>query len=323
MNARAAAALLKEHDRFVILSHAEPDGDSLGSQLALCSALRRMGKQAWAVGSERPPRIYGFLEGSVRVEPPAAGATAALAVVVDSSNLERVGGRESLPLDERPILNVDHHRSNTRFGTWNYVDPDACACAEQVYGILRELDLRLTPEEAAALYVGILTDTGAFRFPNTTSRCLRIAAELVDYGISAAGVARKVYWEKSPGQTHLLGMVLASLEIEHEGEIASMVISREMSRKAGASASDSDGFASYTKVIAGVKVGLLFRETDGNGIRVSLRSDSGVDVERVARLFGGGGHPTSAGCVIDEPLDVARKRVAAEVVRLLERQKAR
>jgi phosphoesterase RecJ-like protein len=270
------------------------------------------------VANERTPALYRFLEGSVQIEPPSAGAAAEVVVVVDSSNLERVGGRESLLLEQRPIINIDHHRSNTRFGSWNYVEPEACACAEQVYGILQEMGLRLTREEAAGLYVGLLTDTGAFRFPNTTARCLRIAAELVECGISAAALARKVFWEKTPESTHLLGMVLSSLEILHDGQVASMVVSQEMSRRAGASASDSDGFASYTKVISGVKVGLLFRQVDGNGVRVSLRSDAGVDVERVARLFGGGGHPTSAGCVVEGGLDEVRQRVVGEVVRLLE-----
>jgi phosphoesterase RecJ-like protein len=320
LNAKEAAGVLRGHESFVIMSHSDPDGDSIGSQLALASALRRIGKTAWAVADERTPAIYSFLEGSVHVEPPAAGASADVVVVVDSSNEQRVSGLDSIGGRERPILNIDHHRSNTRFGRWNYVDADACACAEQIYGVILELGGRLTREEAANLYVGIMTDTGAFRFPNTTSRSLHVAAELVDLGIPAAEIARKVYWEKTPESTHLLGMALSSLEIVDGGRIASMVISREMSRRACASASDSDGFASYTKVISGVKVGLLFRQLDGDGVRVSLRSDSGVDVERVARRFGGGGHPTSAGCVVEGPMDDVRDAVTREVVRLLHEQ---
>ncbi len=308
---------MKDHESFVIMSHSDPDGDSIGSQLALASALGRIGKTAKAVADDRTPVIYRFLEGSVHVEPPSAGATADVVVVVDSSNLQRVSGLDSIGGRERPILNVDHHRSNTEFGRWNYVDPEACACAEQVYSVILELGVELTVDEAANLYVGILTDTGAFRFPNTTSRCLRVAADLVDQGIPAAEIARKVFWEKTPESTHLLGMALSSLEIIDGGRIASMVVSREMSRKAQASASDSDGFASYTKVITGVKVGLLFRQLDGDGVRVSLRSDSGVDVERVARIFGGGGHPTSAGCVVEGAIEEVRERVIGEVLRLL------
>jgi len=320
VNVRDVAQVLKDHESFVIMSHSDPDGDSIGCQLALTSALRRIGKTAKAVADDRTPVIYRFLEGSVHLEPASAGAAADVVVVVDSSNVQRVGGLDSIGVRERPILNIDHHRSNTRFGDWNYVDPEACACAEQVYGVILELGIRLTMEEAANLYVGILTDTGAFRYPNTTARSLRVAADLVDHGIPAAEIARKVFWEKTPESTHLLGMALSSLEIIERGRIASMVVSREMSTRAQASSSDSDGFPSYTKVISGVKVGLLFRQLDGDGVRVSLRSDSGVDVERVARIFGGGGHPTSAGCVVEGSIEDVRERVIGEVARLLHEQ---
>jgi phosphoesterase RecJ-like protein len=317
---RDVAGVLQDHSRLVILSHPDPDGDSIGSQLALCSVLRRLGKQAWAVSEDKMPAIYRFLEGPVCVESPMEVSDPDLLVVVDASNRQRVSGLPALEASGAEILNIDHHRSNTRFGRWNYVDSEASACAEQVYGILRHMDVDLTENEAACLYVGLLTDTGAFRFPNTTSGCLRIASELVNHGFSAAEVSRRVFWEKTPESTRLLGLALSALEVRHDGQIAVMHVSRDMSREAGASASDSDGFASYTKVITGVKVGLLFREQNGEGVRVSLRSDSGVDVERVARLFGGGGHPTSAGCVLAGALDDVKRQVVGEVERLLDEQ---
>lgn len=318
MTADEVARVLREHDGFLIMSHSDPDGDSVGSQLALCSVLRRLGKRAWAVSDEPVPAIYRFLVGDIRVEPMGAADGADVAVVVDSSNLRRVSGLASLEARKVDILNIDHHRSNTGFGRWNYVDPGACACAEQIYSIVQRLDVRLTQDEASCLYVGILTDTGAFRFPNTTSACLRIAADLVDAGFCADCVARKVFWEKTPESTHLLGLALSGLEVSHGGRIATMVVSREMSRQASASDADSDGFASYTKVIAGVKVGLLLRDSERGVVRVSLRSDAGVDVERVARVFGGGGHPTSAGCVLEGSLGSVKTRVLEEVVQLLD-----
>ncbi|MCK4546276.1 MAG: bifunctional oligoribonuclease/PAP phosphatase NrnA [Candidatus Eisenbacteria sp.] len=320
LEAKEVARVLEDHDGFVILSHREPDGDSVGSQLALCSVLRRLGKRAWAVGEDPMPAIYRFLEGSVRLELPSAVSDPQVFVVVDASNIGRVGGLEALKSCAADILNIDHHGSNTGFGRWDYVDPEASACSEQVYWIVQELGVDLTDEEAACLYVGLLTDTGAFRFPNTTSRCMKIAADLVDRGFSAAEVARKVFWEKTLESTRLLGLALSTLEVRCNGQIAIMHVSREMSREARATSSDSDGFPLYTKVIAGVKVGLLFREQDDGGVRVSLRSDSGVNVEKVARVFGGGGHPTSAGCVSPGTLENAKKDVVGEVERLLERE---
>jgi len=320
VNAEEVARILTEYDGFRIVSHADPDGDSVGSQLALCSSLRRLGKRAWAVSDDPVPAIYRFLQGGVEMESGSAGEDAVVVVVVDSSNPQRVSGLDFPGVDGVRILNIDHHKSNTRFGRWNYVDPEACACAEQVYRVLGAMGVEPTAEEAACLYIGILTDTGAFRFPNTSSACFRMAADLVDRGFSAADVARRVFWNKTLESTRLLGSALSSLDVCHDGQVAVMVVSQDMSRAARATAADSDGFASYTKVISGVRVGLLFRQLDGGSVRVSLRSDSGVDVERVARRFGGGGHPTSAGCVVEGSLESAKATVLGEVVRLLDRR---
>lgn len=299
---------IDRHDRFLILSHVDPDGDAVGSCLGLQWALAALGKRALTVSEAPPPENLRFLPGAETIlAPPDASGPFGAVFVLDCSSLDRVGPRAAaLVRPGVPLACVDHHAGHEAFGEPRLVNVGACATAELVYDVLDALSVPLGPEIAAALYVGIASDTGAFRYLNTTPRALRIAARLVERGADAAATAEALYARKSAASLRILGLALASLEARAGGQVAALTISREMFDRARATSEDADGIVQYAKSLAGSRVGVLLQETSPGEVRVSLRSDGTVDVNRVAGRFGGGGHKNAAGARITGPLEEVR-----------------
>ena len=316
MNSPAAYAgfrdFIERHDAFLILSHQDPDGDALGSSLALEGALRNRGKRAVTANESPVPESLRFLPGweSVRLATDVAETFGAV-FVLDCSSLDRVGPRaERLVTPAAAVACIDHHAAgNGGFGDPRLVDVEASATAELVHDMLAGVGIPITPEIAACLYAGVASDTGAFRYLNTTPKILRLAARLVEEGADPALTAEALYARKSAGALRILGLALASLEATAEGQVAALTISREMFDRAAATPEDADGIVQYAKSLLGARVGVLIQEPAPGEVRISFRSDGTVDVNQVANRFGGGGHKNAAGARVKGELAAVRESI--------------
>lgn len=302
---------------FLVTGHVKADGDFLGTALGLAGWLRARGRSVAVVSRDGVPRPYGFLSGagSVVTEFPAdpSGRTA---VILDTPTPERTGAPPGYFDPVNLLINIDHHPDNTGFGGAAYVDPSASSVALLVFEVLEESAAPIDEASATALYTGVFTDTGGFRFPNTDERTLRAAGELVARGAGPARVAREVYESLSPSELRLLGLVLSSAETALDGRVSILSVTDEMRAIAGTAEDGIEGLASYGRSVSGAEVAVLFRE-QGPDVRVSLRSGGGRDVGAVARELGGGGHGAAAGVVLEGPMSAARERVVSTLKRRL------
>jgi len=302
-------AFIDAFDSFLVTSHVDPDGDAVGSCLGLGHALRGMGKDVVVALDSPLPANLLFLPGAGEIR---SGGTAGrrfhAAWVLDCSSLDRAGRiPEECLLPGARVANVDHHVGNDGFGDPRLVNPEASATAELVHDLLDAYGLPLSPQSAQCLYAGILSDTGGFRFQNTTPRALRLAARLADRGASAPTIAEELYMKRSAGSLRILGLALASLEERCGGQVGALTITREMFEQAKAAPDEADGIVQFAKSLTGTRVGVLIQETAPNEIRASLRSDGTVDVNAVAGRFGGGGHRTAAGLRVRGRLEEVRR----------------
>jgi len=300
------------NDSFLILSHQDPDGDALGSSLALEAALRGRGKRAVTANESPVPESLRFLPGweSVRLASDVTEKFGAV-FVLDCSSLDRVGPTaERLVAKDAPVACIDHHAAGLGgFGEPRLVDVEASATAELVHDMLQGVGIPITPEIAAGLYAGIASDTGAFRYLNTTPKILRLAARLVEEGADPAFTAEALYARKSAGSLRILGLALASLEARAGGQVAALTISRDMFDRARATPEDADGIVQYAKALLGSRVGVLIQEPTPGEVRISFRSDGSVDVNQVAGGFGGGGHKNAAGARVKGELAPVREAI--------------
>jgi bifunctional oligoribonuclease and PAP phosphatase NrnA len=311
-------AFIDTHDDFLILSHIDPDGDALGSSLGLYWALRSVGKNAVVANDSPVPANLVFLPGAseIRLTHDLAGEASDVkrqfrsVFVLDCSSIDRVGpAGMALVAPDAHVACVDHHAGSDGFGNPRLVNVDASATAELIYEILEDYGLPITPEIAEALYTGIASDTGAFRFRNTTSRVLRLAARLVERGADPSRTAESLFGRKSAASLRVLGLALASLESRAGGKVSALTISRAMFDEAKASSEDADGIVQYAQTVNGARVGVLLQETAPGEVRISFRSDGSVDVNLVAGRFGGGGHRNAAGARLRGDLNVVRESV--------------
>jgi phosphoesterase RecJ-like protein len=304
-------AFMDAHTDFAIFSHVDPDGDAIGSSLALAWALRDRGRGVVVVNESPLPATLRFLPGADTVRLPGAFNRIFDAVfVLDCSSLERLGpNAAALVAPGARIACIDHHVGNAGFGDPRLVVPEASATAELVHDLLAACDAPLTPEIAQCLYVGLASDTGAFRFQNTTPKALRLAARLVDHGARPSEAAEWLYAQKSEGSLRILGLALASLEARAGGRVSAMTISRSMFDRAEATPEDADGIVQYAKSLLGARVGVLLQEVAPGQVRISFRSDGSVDVNEFASRFGGGGHRVAAGAKVAGDLATVREQV--------------
>jgi phosphoesterase RecJ-like protein len=309
--AERIAETLLDRPKVLLLNHVSPDGDCLGSTLALARALRARGRQAVVASSDGVPEMYRFLPGAAEIVtalPPdeAFGA----AVFMECSTPDRAGALAAHAAGVPLWINIDHHVSNGGYGDLVFYDPTAAAVGELVTPIVQALG-PLDAASATCLLTAILTDTGSFRYTSVTPRTLEIAAELVQAGASPADVYTQVYENRPAGALRLLGMALSRLEVSPDGRIAWTSVTQQMLRESGASMEESEGIVGALRALGGVQVALLFKE-EPDGIRVSLRGCAGVRAHRIAEAFGGGGHAAAAGFTAPGPLpDVIRRTLEA------------
>jgi len=303
--------IIQENHTFFISSHMRPDGDSIGAQLALGSFLRRLGKDVYIANRDPVPVIYQFLPHSSDIHIiEKVERNFDVAFILDCGDLQRIGNIIDLKNRVKIIINIDHHVDCELFGDYNYVESQASSVAEELYDLFKQSHLEIIEEEVLALYVGILTDTGRFQEANTTPRCHEIVAELISKGISPQLVSQKIYEARTEPGLKLLSLTLSTLEVTADGKIALLLITQDMYKKTGAREDEAEGFVNFARDVEGVEAGVLFKETDvSNQFRVSFRSKGKIDVSKIARLFGGGGHRNAAGCTIQGAVEEVKQRI--------------
>ena len=312
---RQISELLRSQNTFLVLTHYRPDGDAVGSQLALLLLLKNLGKTVEAWNDDEVPAKFRFLPHSDLItRPPAEPKDFDVVIAIDTSTWQRVGTAAQRIRSRKHFINIDHHVSNETFADINWVVPEAPASGQIAFDLIKSAGFTLTLEIATCLFAAISTDTGSFSYGNTSAASLRVAAELVDTGINVGEICRHVYESYPYGRLMLLQKVLARLQLADQKRIAYMWITNSMFEESGAKREDTEGLIDYARAIHGVIVALLFEELPEAGkFRISLRSKHpNVDVNSVARRFGGGGHRAAAGARLSgEPQEIERNVLAA------------
>lgn len=298
---------LEEYNHYVILPHIMPDGDTIGSAAAVARFLQQAGKQAVVLLEDAVPSNLRLIERSLFVEMEGfiEPEEAYVVVAVDSSDLGRLGNRLSL-LSRRALLTViDHHRTNTLFGDVNYVDADASSTGEIVYELAGEFGFPLDRVSSTALYIAISTDTGGFRYDNTTPKTMRIASDLMETGIDTKAINTDLYQNQPMNKVKLLMNALENLRLISRDRVALVPLTSEMIKNHRAIYEDTDGISEYIRSIQGIEVVALFKELGDGNIKVSMRSKHDFDVSALATLYDGGGHKRAAGCTLAMSMDQA------------------
>ena len=286
------ANALTEHSRVILSSHARPDGDSIGSQLALSYTLRTLGKTVHIINHDPPPPYLNTLPGIATIEvADTVKHDYDVAIILECGTLSRT---EVNGLDRGVVINIDHHAGNSMYGHYNWHDDTAAACTEQVHDLIKELNIPLTTEIATSLYVGILTDTGSFRHANITPRTFDICRRIAAAGVNVAEVAATVYQNSSIGKVRMTGALLDQMQLCDNDRIAGLRIDESLLRKTKCLPNDMEGLINMPLSAKSVQVVIMLR-TEAADIRVSMRSKQNIDVRRIAASYGGGGHRNAAG----------------------------
>lgn len=319
MSLKKAAACVKRNKSFLITSHTNLEGDALGSELAFYHLVKKLGKSAAVINEDNLPYGYDFLPHKnkiIKFRDNLKKIEFDCFAVLDCSDLSRTGEVYRLNLKARKtVLNIDHHISNRNFGDINWVEPKAASCSEMIYRLYRALRVPLDKEAAALLYTGILTDTGSFRYSNTTGFTHKAVSELLKFKLDVPQIYRSVYENVPFEDMRLLSRILPGIRREAEGRIVWFQIKRDILRKRRLSFDLSEAILSFGRAIKGAEVVVLFKENLGarNEIRVNLRSEGRVDVNKIAQFFGGGGHKTASGATVKGGMDRVRRRVLAKI----------
>jgi phosphoesterase RecJ-like protein len=319
----AVAEAIRGHDRFIVTTHENPDGDALGSLVAMTLALQELGKEAvmYLFGEVPLPNEYEFMQFDGLVRGPNPDPAGRVVLALDAANERRLGPETAL-LEKAPfIIDLDHHHDNTRYGTVNLIVGDASSTGEILADVLRELPVELTPEIAEALYIAVVTDTGRFQYANTTAKALRLAAELVEAGADVHRVFQGVYENVAFAKLKLVARALENAEVFEGGRVIVSHLEREDFDAAGAEEPYSEGIIDYLRAVEGAELAALIREpptANGPTHRISLRTtEEALDVSAIARKSGGGGHRQAAGfsseATVAEITDFIRREFLAQV----------
>ena len=302
---------IQQRRRFLVTSHARPDGDAIGSTLALAQVLRKMGKSAEVVLRDSVPVIYKPLPHSETIVHSAqVNGNFDAAIILECGSIQRT---RLHGLENHFLINIDHHASSKPFAHVNWIDPTAVATAELVFRLAQAAQVKLTPEIATCLYTALLTDTGSFCYAGTNACTFELAKCLVEHGADPGKIAQNVYFSSPISKMRLLGAALSRLE--RNGAVVWMSVTRQDMERFGALDEDCEGLVNYALGISGVEVAIFFREVAQERIRVSIRSKGAVNVAQIAEKFGGGGHECAGGFSTEGPVEEAAKRVLTELRR--------
>jgi phosphoesterase RecJ-like protein len=309
-------AALRSRRRFVISSHSRPDGDSIGSQLAMAFALRALGKDVTVINLDPAAPQFMAFPGvrDIRIAPAAEGDFDA-AIIMECSDYARTG---VTGLDRYFTINIDHHPGNTEYGQINWFDPSAAACAEMVFDVVQALAVPLSIEIATHVYVAILTDTGSFHFSNLSPRTFDICRQLLEAGVDPVRIARQVYDSASLGRLKLCGAIMTGMDVDTSGRIAVLYVDHAMANAAGATYDDTEGVINQPLTVKDLQAVIFFKQTEGDEYRVSLRSKGEVDIGAVAKTWAGGGHKNAAGCTVRGNIVELRRTLVDRVARAID-----
>jgi len=288
------AAAIRSRQRFVLSSHARPDGDAIGSQLAMAYALRALGKDVRLINADAAPPPLRTFPGVEDIE--IAGAVEGdfdAAIIMECGDLARTGVSG---FERFFVINIDHHQGNSEYGQLNWFEPTAAACGEMVFDLVGALGVPFSREIATHVYLAILTDTGSFHYSSISPRTFDICRQAIEAGVDPVHVARSVYDSNNMGRLKLFGAVLSGMEIDETGRIAIVHLNPRMAREAGGTYEDTDGLINLPLTVKEIQAVIFFKETDRHEYRVSMRSKGAIDIAAVAREYGGGGHKNAAGC---------------------------
>jgi bifunctional oligoribonuclease and PAP phosphatase NrnA len=296
--------IIRETDNFVLMTHLHPDGDALGSLFGLAEILECLGKKVFRYLEEPVSHLYDFLPGCssaktdlVALQDFVSDANGNVAAIsLDCGDCDRLGREKMELLNLHPFLVIDHHHGHREFGDFRWLDSKRSSTGEMVFELGRELGSELSHSASFNIYVAISTDTGSFRYENTSPRTLRIAADLVECGVHPEEVAGHVYDNFTLQRLRLMEQVLATLALFESDQLAFITVTNKMFRDCGADVGDTEGFINYPRALRSVKVATFLKENPDGGVSVSLRAKGGCDVAEVAAAFGGGGHRNAAGC---------------------------
>jgi phosphoesterase RecJ-like protein len=297
--------------RFVLSSHTKPDGDSIGSQLAMAYALRALGKETVIVNADAAPGPLLAFPGvaDIQIADRVTGDYDA-AIIMECGDLTRTG---VAGLDQYFVINIDHHPGNSSYGQINWFDASAAACGEMVYDAIRALGVPLQAEIATHVYLAILTDTGSFHYSNISPRTFEICKETLLAGVDPVLVARDVYNSNNMGRLKLFGAVLSAMQLDETGRIAIVYLDHEMARAAGGTYDDTEGLINLPLTVKEIRAVVFFKHSEGEEYRVSMRSKGEIDIGAVAKEFGGGGHKNAAGCTVQGGIDELQKLFVARI----------
>lgn len=311
MNARIIIDELKKFSSYAIIAHVSPDGDALGSSLGLYNALKSIGKYAEVFIDDDLPSHYSYLPGFNQVNSHEYDEKEYDKIIIlDCGDIERCGRFKDFVLENKSkAINIDHHISNTKFAEINYVLPDASSVGEIVYYLIKEAHIQITKDIATCLYTSILTDTGGFKYSNTKKSTHMAAAELIDHGVEFTRIQEKIFNSRTISQTRLLACVLPTMKLYFDNKVAVLYMTQQMIKECGAEDESTGEFVSYARDIDTAEVGIFIKEKNDNICRVSLRSKSYIDVNKIAEKFSGGGHMRAAGCTINGTVEYALEQL--------------
>jgi len=332
-NFKKIVEILKKDDNFLITSHVNLDGDAIGSELALNFILKKLNKKSIILNQDKLPKIYHFLPESDKVynlkENEFDKKIYNVGIILDSSNIDRVGEISKILDNINIIINIDHHKSNENYGNINYIDHSASSVGEIIYDLIKYMndvpvktgmDL-LDEKTSSCLFTAIMTDTGSFKYSNVSAKTFKIASELTAKGAKTDLIANNVYNKNTYSGLKLLGEALSTLEIDYSMGVAWLFITRKMLRETRANDEEIEGIIDIVTTLENNEISILFRETNDNKIKVSFRSKSNFDVNKFASKFNGGGHPNSSGCLCSEKLEEVKEKILSELFKELIFQK--
>jgi phosphoesterase RecJ-like protein len=288
------AGEIRRRERFVIVSHTRPDGDAIGSSMAMAFALRLLGKDVRVVSRDVPPAPMQVFPGVSGIEVTATVDDPGDAVIVmECGDLQRTGVEG---LERGFVINIDHHPGNAMYGAMNWFDLSAAACGEMVFDLIQELGVGLTVEIATHVYIAILTDTGSFHYSNITPRTFDICRLCVEAGVNPPAVARSIFDSNNLGRLKLFGAVLSRMQLDASGRIATVSVDRRLAQTCGGTYEDTEGLINLPLTVKDILAVVFFKENGQDDWRVSMRSKGDIDVNAIAKQFGGGGHKNASGC---------------------------
>ena len=299
--------VLRKAPKVALFSHVSPDGDCIGSMLAIGLALEKMGKEVSFYNPDLLPSYLTFLSGSSRISQQLPYPQPQTLMFVDCTDLGRVKLSRSEISEEGTVLNLDHHISNDLFGHLNWVDAQASSCGELAFALIDKLGVKIDNDIATNLYTAIVMDTGCFQYSNTSAKTHRLTADLLDIGIDLSFIHHHIFNQNPLAQSKLLQYALNGLEIHAEGQLAIMMLHLEDFQESGALQEMSEGLVNHARSIAGVEVAVMLKEVRPQEIKGSLRSNRWLNVNKIAAQFDGGGHQRAAGCTLRIPMEEAKQ----------------